>query len=276
MSRNHRLFRQYPLNGKATISTGEVPTPYHIYDGYGALIGGTADLSAVQQLLKKQVVVPVDNGDGRTFMGIWICNFTEASLGPHHELQFSFFSGGRTNGEPTSHALDLLALMTDPGAKMLCHGLWNSTPHVVAYNRELLSLNARLANSHIRNGAGQLEFTFEDEATRQPLISGTFPNCTRFSMRAAWDATGQIGLRRVWTMARQPWVSLKILNPTGVLLARNAVAESFTRNDVNLVRYFDPATDKLEFGDTPYASLGFEPHFVQYMRGFKFVYLEPH
>lgn len=77
-------------------------------------------------------------------------------------------------------------------------------------------------------------------------------------------------------MARQPWVSLKILNPTGVLLARNAVAESFTRNDVNLVRYFDPATDKLEFGDTPYASLGFEPHFVQYMRGFKFVYLEPH
>ncbi len=276
MSRNHRLFRQYPLNGKATISIGEVPTPYHIYDGYGALIGGTADLSAVQQLLKKEVVVPVDNGDGRTFMGIWICNFTEASLGPHHELQFSFFNGVRTNGKPTNHALDLLALMTDPGTKMLCHGLWNSTPQVVAYNRELLSLNSRLAGSHIANQAGELAFTFQDEATREPVISGTLPKCTRFSIRAAWDAMSQIGFRRVWAMARQPWVSLKILNPTGVLLPRNDVAESFTKNDVNLVRYFDPSTDELVFGDTQYASLGFKPQFVQYMRGFKFVYLEPH
>jgi hypothetical protein len=44
---------------------------------------------------------------------------------------------------------------------------------------------------------------------------------------------------------------------------------------VNLVRYFDPSTDELSFGATPYASLGFKPHFVQYMTGFKFVYLEP-
>ena len=276
MSRNHRLFRQYPLNGKTTISTGEVPTPYHIYDGYGALIGGTADLSATRQLLKNEIVMPLDNGDGRTLMGIWICNFTEASLGPHHELQFSFFTGGRTNGRPTEHVLHLLTLMTDPDTRMLCHGLWNSTAQVVAYNRELLSLNARLADSHIDNQASQLAFTFQDEATRQPLISGIFPKCTRFSMRATWDATAQIGFRRVWAMARQPWVSLKILNPTGVLLSRNAVADSFTKNDLNLVRYFDPASDKLEFGDTPYASLGFRPQFVQYMRGFKFVYLEPH
>ncbi|HZQ69357.1 MAG TPA: hypothetical protein VFA68_12625 [Terriglobales bacterium] len=269
------MFRQYPLNGKATISTGEVPTPYHIYDGYGALIGGTADLSAVQQLLKKEAVMPVDRGDGRTFMGIWICNFTDASLGPHHELQFSFFTGDQPTGRSTDHALELLALMTRPDTKMLCHGLWNSTPQVVAYNRELLSLNSRLANSQIHNGAGGLEFTFEDGENRVPLISGRLLKCMRFSMRATWDAMLQIGFRRVWSMARQPWVSLRILNPTGVMLPRNAVTESYTKNDVNLVRYFDPSNDELVFGDTQYALLGFTPQFVQHMKGFKFVYLEP-
>ena len=275
MSRNHRLFRKYPLSGKATISTGEVATPYHIYDGFGALIGGTADLSAVQQLLKKEMVMPVDNGDGRTAMAIWICKFTDASLGPHHELQFSFFTGDRTNGV-SNHPFDLLAFMADPGTKMLCHGLWNSTVQVVAYNRELLSLNARLASSHICNKAGQLRFAFADQGTREPVLSGTLPNCTQFSMRATWDAMTRIGFRGAWAMARQPWVGLQILNPTGVSLPRNAVAELFTKNHVNVVRYFDPPTDELSFGPTPYASLGFRPQFVQYMTGFKFVYLEPH
>jgi len=276
MSRNHRLFRQYPLRGKATISTGEVPTPYHIYDGFGALIGGTADLSPVRRLLDNEIVTPVDNGDGRTPMAIWICKFTDASLGPHHELQFSFFTQDGKNGVPTNHPLHLLAFMADPGTKMLCHGLWNSTAQVVAYNRELLSLNARLASSHVCNKAGQLRFSFTEAGTRQPVLSGTFPNCARLSMRATWGAVAQIGLRRAWAMARQPWVGLKILNPTGVSLPRNAVAESFTKNSVNLVRYFDPSTDELSFGATPYSSLGFSPQFVQYMRGFKFVYLEPH
>src|SRR5215471_9815310 len=275
MSRNHRLFRKYPLSGKATISTGEVATPYHIYDGFGALIGGTADLSAVQQLLKKEMVMPVDNGDGRTPMAIWICKFTDASLGPHHELQFSFFTRDQTVGVPPNHPLHLLACMTDPATKMLCHGLWNSTAQAVAYNRELLSLNARLASSHVCNRAGQLRFSFSDKSSREPLLSGTFPNCARFSMRATWDAMTQIGLRGMWTMARQPWVGLQILNPTGVSLPRNAVAESFTKNDTNLVRYFDPSSDELSFGSTPYGSLDFKPQFVQYMTGFKFVYLEP-
>lgn len=275
MSRNHPLFRQYPLNGKATISTGEVQTPYHIYDGFGALIGGTADLSAVREFLRNENVMPVDDGDGGTHMAIWICRFTDASLGPHCELQFSFFTRAGTNRVPTNHPLRLLTLMTDPDTKMLCHGLWNNTAQVVAYNRELLSLNAHLASSHVCNKAGELRFAFSDKGSREPILSGTLPNCAQFSMRATWQAMAQIGFKRVWAMARQPWVRLQILNPTGVSLSRNAVAESFTKNNVNLVRYFDRSTDELTFGDTPYASLGFVPQFVQYMTGFKFVYLEP-
>ena len=273
MHRDHRLFRQYPLSGKARISTGEVPTPYHIYDGFGALIGGTVELGAVRRLLERETFVPVDCGDRRSLMAIWICNFTEASLGPHHELQFSFFTADKTEGQD---AFKLLSLMTSPSTRMLCHGLWNSTPEVVAYNRELLSLNAHLAGSHVQNGAGSLEFAFEDSATRQPLISGNLPRCTRLSLRATWDAMAEIGFRKAWAMALQPWVGLKIMNPTGGVLARNAVAESFTKNQVTVLRYFDPTTDKIVFGNSPYASLEFRPQIVQYMSGFKFVYLEPH
>jgi hypothetical protein len=275
MSRNHRLFREYPLNGRATISTGEVPTPYHIYDGFGALIGGTADLAAVRALLEKENVAPVDNGDGRTPMAIWICNFTDASLGPHCELQFSFFTGARMNRAAANHPLHLLSLMTDPGTRMLCHGLWNNTAQVVAYNRELLSLNAHLASSHVCNKTGELRFAFSDKESQVPLISGVLSKCARFSMRATWHAMAQIGFRKTWAMARKPWIGLQILNPTGVSLPRNAVAQSFTKNDMNLVRYLDPSADELTFGDTPYASLGFEPTFAQYMTGFKFVYLQP-
>ncbi len=70
-------------------------------------------------------------------------------------------------------------------------------------------------------------------------------------------------------------MSLQILNPKGVILTRNAVAETFSRNDTNLVHYFDGQSARLEFGDTSYRDLDFKPQFAQYMKGFKFVYLPP-
>jgi hypothetical protein len=36
-TRTHPLFQRYPLTGQASLSTEPAPTPYHIYDGYGAL-----------------------------------------------------------------------------------------------------------------------------------------------------------------------------------------------------------------------------------------------
>jgi hypothetical protein len=44
-SRNHLLFQSHTMRNPVQISTGEVSVPYQIYDGYGALIGGTADLA---------------------------------------------------------------------------------------------------------------------------------------------------------------------------------------------------------------------------------------
>lgn len=126
---DHQLFKQYPLNGATTLSTGAVPTPYHIYDGYGAFIAGTADLAAVQRLLQPEQVIPVQTVAGRALMGIWICDFTNASLGPHQELPFSIFVARQPIRDISSHPLALLAaLLARPQLQMMCHGLWNDIP----------------------------------------------------------------------------------------------------------------------------------------------------
>jgi hypothetical protein len=275
VSKNHRLFKQFPLNGSVEISTGKVPTPYHIYDGSGILIGGTVDLAAAQHLLQSETVVPIETAAGRTVMGIWVCDFTDASLGPHRELQVSFFVSRQGTAAASSHPLTMIELMTRPDVQMLCHGLWNTTPDAVAYNRELLSLNARLARGEIQDAAEAFHFEFWDAATGNAVVSGRLSNLRKLSLGATWDLTAKLGLKRVWSMARQPWVGLQILNPVGVRLARNATAESFTKNRTNLVRYFDDRTDYLEITESWYGGLSFNPQFAQYMDGFKFVYLEP-
>lgn len=275
-ARTHKLFQQYPLNGKATLTTGEVPTPYHIYDGYGALIGGVADLTAVQQLLQNEEVIPLQTGAGQALVGIWLCDFTDASLGPHHELQFSIFVTRQPAPAISNHPLALLAAMlTRPDVEMLCHGLWNNTSTVVAYNRELLSLNAQLSDSMIARDAQQMRFAVRDATNGQPILTGALSKPDQPAWRASLGLLGQVGLGQTIRVTRQPWVSMAVVNPLGVRLPHNAVAQALTKNDINNIRYFDPAHDTLTFGATLYRDLGFQPHFVQHMRGFKFVYLEP-
>jgi hypothetical protein len=167
----HALFKRFPLNGSAHLTTGEAPTPYHIYDGYGAFIGGTADFDAVRHLIKNEQVTPARNAAGQGLMGVWVCDFAEASLGPHHELQFSIFVTRGVAPPVSSHPLGLLAAMlTRPDMQMMCHGLWNNTPTVVTYNREVLSLNARLAESAIQRDAQRLTFSIKDRATVRPCF----------------------------------------------------------------------------------------------------------
>ena len=274
--REHQLFKRYPLTGTATLTTGAVPTPYYIYDGYGLFMGGTADLVAVQRMLQPETVIPLQTVAGRAVMGIWLCDFTDASLGPHHELQVSLFVTRQPAAPLAAHPLALLsAMLTRPDVQMLCHGLWNNTPTVVAYNRELLSLNAKLSTSTIACDAQQLTFAVADAASGASILHGTVATPQQFSWRASVGLLGQLGFGPTLRLNRQPWVSMTVVNPLGVGLAQNAVAQAMTKNAVNNVRYFKPATDDLTFGTTPYGELGFSPQVVQYMRGFKFVYLQP-
>lgn len=275
-SSDHPLFKHYPLTGTASISIGEVPLPYQIYNGYGLFIGGVGELEVAQCLLRNEALTPVQTADGKAIVGLWICNFTDASLGPHHELQISFFVSRRPLAPLPNHPLNTLALLlTRRNIHMLCYGLWNNTQQVVAYNRELLSLNAQLTSSAITRSRQHISFSFAAADTQQPILTGTIARPQRSSVVAGLALLRSIGFRRSMALTRQPWVSMPVLNPVGVVLNRNAAAETFTHNDVNAVRYYDQRLDRLDFGATPYQALQFMPQCVQYMDGFKFVYLQP-
>jgi hypothetical protein len=273
---DHPLFQAHPIRGTAMFSAGEVPVPYHIYDGYGALIGGTADLVGVRQLLANEEVQPIQNDAGRALMGIWLCDFGEASLGPHHELQISFFvSRGESTPIAAKHLALLAAMLTRPDIQMICHGLWNNSPLVVAFNRELLSLNARLSRSEITRNSELLTATVADAGSGASLLKTTLYKPAHASPRASFALLSQLGLRRTVQISRQPWVGMQIVNPLGVKLAHNGTAMAYTSNASNRVRYFDPQRDQLQLDAEPYAALDFQPQFVQQMTGFKFVYEEP-
>ncbi|GJM40670.1 MAG: hypothetical protein DHS20C20_09520 [Ardenticatenaceae bacterium] len=149
-NKNHPLFTEFPLSGTATISVGDVPTPYHVYDGSGVLIGGTANLANVKQLLKNESVFPIETEGGKALLGIWVVDFTDASLGPHNELQFSILVAHQPLPPVPDHPLALVkALFANDKARMFCYRLWNAGETAVAYNRELLGLNAQPTKSSI-------------------------------------------------------------------------------------------------------------------------------
>ena len=273
---NHPLFQRYPIKGSAEVSTGKVPTPYHIYAGYGLFIGGECRFETAQRLLSGEGLELLQTGAGHVVMGIWICNFSDASLGPHHELQISFFSPTKTNAPLESHPLNaLITMLTRSDIRMLCYGLWNNTPGVVAYNREVLSLNARMTESHIERTPDKISFEFLDTQAGLPVLSGEINHPQRTSLRATLDLVRKIGLKRMQEITRQPWTGMKVLNPLGVRLNFHATAQAFSKNDNNALRYFDPKSDRFEFSLTAYKDLQFRPICVQYMDGFKFVYLNP-
>lgn len=272
----HRLFQAYPIRATATINMGEVPVPYHIYDGYGAFVGGTADLAKVRRLLASEELTPVQNSVGRALMGIWLCDFTDANLGPHHELQISLFVSRGEIAPIASRRVSLLAAMlARPDMQMMCHGLWNNSPLVVAYNRELFSLNAHLSRSTFQRSAQALEGVVEDAESNTPLLQCRLTKPNSAALDATFALLGQLGLGRTIQSSRQPWIEMQIVNPLGVKLAHNGTAMAYTSNAANLVRYFDPQHDELRLDAAPYAALDFRPDFVQHMIGFKFVYEEP-
>ncbi len=272
------IFDKFPLRDKVTLSCGPVPQPYHIYDGAGLLIGGTADLAAARKLLAQEEVVPVIAGPDQTFMAVWVCGFTQASLGPHLELQFSLFVARRTVKVQAKHPLTLLKVMLSrPDVGMFCHGLWNDSETVVAYNRELLGLDARLANGEIAGdkAAGHFTFHFTDAQTGQPIFRGQTLYQPRATSRVGLALMRQLGLEGIHKLASDPWVTLKVINPVGPQIAGNYEALTYTENKQNLLRYIDPNHDTLEFADPRYQALQFQPQFVQQMHGFRFVYLNP-
>jgi hypothetical protein len=273
--KTHPLFAAYPLNGEQEISVGRVPTPYHTYDGHGLFIGGTADLANITDLLQKENVYPMKTVDGRAVMGIWVVDFTEASLGPHNELQFSILVSHQPAPAIESHPLTLLkALFANPAARMFCYGLWNNTETAVAYNRELLGLNAQLNRGTLQRENGHKRFHFTDEAG-ELLLAGQVREARQASPRVGWSLFRLLGLRQTVRAFSQPYLGAKVVNPIGDVLSYNADAQSFVASDQPTIQFFDAATDAITFNQKDAARFDFQPHFAEHFAPFRFVYLQP-
>ena len=273
----HALFQRYPLTGECTISVGSVPVPYHVYDGWALLIGGTARLAAVQALLAGEAVTPVVTTAGRALAALWVCDFTQASLGPHRELQLSLLvSTDEPRGPVRAHPLAALRLLAaDAGVGMLCHGLWNDAPVAVAYNREVLGLPARRAEGRLSLTPEALDFAFTDAARGETLAEGHLGAPGRRSMGAGLALARLLGPGGLWRFARQPWIAARVINPVGAVIPGNAAAETFSAPGRTVLRIFDAAADRLAIPAGAYAGLDFTPGFVEVMQPFRFVYLEP-
>ena len=274
-SRQHKLFQQFPLKGEREISVGRVPVPYHIYDGHGLLIGGTADLAAVTTLLQNEQVQPLETSDANALMAIWVCDFNEASLGAHNELQVAIAVSHQPIAPLESHPLSLLkGIFVNPNVRLLCHGLWNNTQKVVAYNRELLGLNAELNQGDIQRGNGMKSFTFRD-AAGELIVEGQVREAKYTPMRVGWQFAKLLGLTQTIRAFTQPYIGTRVVNTIGDVIPYNADAPAYLSADTPVVQYFDPTTDSITFSREPYRDIGFKPLFLEHFDPFRFVYLTP-
>lgn len=273
--RKHKLFQQFPLEGEAEISVGRVPVPYHIYEGHGLLIGGTADLGAVRESLQDEQVTPLQTSEGKALMSIWVCDFSEASLGPHNELQVAIAVSHEPIAPLDAHPLALLkAIFVNPAVRMLCYGLWNNTTKVVAYNREVLGLNAELNQGEIRRENGIKSFSFRDQAGTL-IFEGQVREARATPMRVGWQFFRLLGFRQTMRAATSAYLGTQVVNRISEVIPYNANAAAYLAADTPVVQFFDPATDALTFGQEPYRRLGFRPLFLEHFEPFRFVYLAP-
>lgn len=271
----HALFQRFPLTGTRAISTGEVPVPYHVYDGHGLLLGGTVSATAAAHLMAEEGVKPVLTQAGQALMAIWVCDFTAASLGPHTELQFALLASNQPVAPLPDHPLSLLkALAEIPGVGLFAHGLWNNAASAVAYNRELLGLRAHAAHSTITRAPARETFVFRDESDAL-IFRGEVTLATRTPPGVAWQMLQLFGIRGSVRLSRQPYLAATVINPVGDVLPTNAQAKAYVAADTPIVQRWDAATDRLEFGRELYRSLQFQPTFVEQFEPFRFVYLMP-
>lgn len=273
----HPIFTQHPLSAtRVMTSAGEQPTPYHVYDAHAVMIGGTADLAAVLALLKDEAVTPAQTSAGRALMALWAVDEPEASHGPHTELQVSIYvtHGGTPAIVPAGPFALLRFLLLTPGARQMCHGLWNNTPAVVAYNCEVLGLTAQLASSQFSARAGRVSFAFRD-VNGALLAEGDVHEDKRPSLAATGALFKAFGFAQAMRAVSLKTLETIVVNPITPLLPRNADARTLSAPDTLVAQVFDPARDHIALHVQPYAGLGFVPDFVEHMRGFRMVYCNP-
>lgn len=271
MREHHALFQKYPVDDKIVLGGETLPTPYHIYDGAILFIGGRANADAARELLRGERLTPLLDQAGNALMAAWVCDFTQANLDAHTELQISIFAAYADQPPVPAHPFAIYRQLTR-GAYMVCHGLWNNTERVVRYNRDHLMLDARLARSHFDRTAARWQFRFTD--ADQLLVDGALDLPRRQPPADLWALSAHLGMSALLRSLREPFIHVPVVNTVGAQAAENWVAPTYTRADRQVIRRFTPA-DRLTIHAPRYAALQFQPDFAQYSGGVRFVYLRP-
>ncbi|MFN0045671.1 MAG: hypothetical protein ACKVOS_04315 [Sphingorhabdus sp.] len=268
------LFERFPLDGEINIAGEALSTPYHVYNGTLLFIGGTIDESAAKNLLAKEDLAPLTDSTGRAFAAFWIADFTDASLGPHHELQFSLFASSSPQHPIPAGTFAIFHALADRlDTHMVCHGLWNNTERAVQYNKEHLSLNAKLAESTITRSGGRTLFEFLS-SSGELLISGRVTPGERQVPSLLWQMMRQVGLRGTVRSLLADYMEVPVVNTRAVHAEQNLVARTFTRSKKQVLARFSEE-DRILIGHEIYAGVNFLPDFVQSLHDVGFVYLRP-
>ena len=267
--RRHALFRRFPLDGQVRVGGELLPTPYHVYDGTLLMVGGTCDAAGAAAALAGSGLAPLLDTNGRALMVAWVGDFTNASLGPHHELQLSLFASARPLPPVQAHPFAIhRALLTQPEVCMACAALWNDIPQVARYNAQHLGLNARVAESRMRQDGDCWSFRF-GAPDGAPVAEGVVRGAGRPSLAVLWRLLRHIGLRGAGRLLRSPFLGVPVAAP-----GSRRVAWTWTHSDRQAVRLLDDAS-RVAIRHPGYAALDFRPAFVQQMAGLRFVYLRP-
>ncbi|MBT3241122.1 MAG: hypothetical protein HON98_09285 [Chloroflexi bacterium] len=267
-----------PLIGQVQLSTGTASTPYRVSDGNCLIIGGTADLSVVKERLDGQAVYPIETKDGKALMLIKLCDFQEADLGPHVELQYSYLVSRSPLTALKPHPFGILKIIAnEPKVGLYADQVWNDTEPVIAYNNEYLGLNAHLCNGAISRDEekGTKKFIFTDLDTGESLLEGEVSESPKNLTQTTIKLIRLMGIKNAFKFATRFWIKAKVINPIGKVHPENWAAETFLHAESVVVQPFDPNLDKIKFGNPSDIKLNFEPQFIEHMNKIKFVHLEP-
>lgn len=277
MRQEHALFKQYPLDSEIQLGGETLTSPYHIYNGSILFIGGKANAEAAKTLLRDEALTPILDKDGDALAALWICDFTEANLAPHHELQVSIFASFKPQTPVDAHPFAIYRLLTlNPETMMVCHGLWNNTERVVRYNQEHLGLNARVCDStiDIDKSTNQWRIHFADAELNQPLLDANLSLPKQPSPAVLWDMSRHLGFGGLLKTMRAPFIHVPVVNTVSQYATANKIAKTYTKSDRQSIFKFNPA-DKIHLKAPAYQGLDFRPSFVQHNDGVRFVYLRP-
>lgn len=274
MTPKQQLFERFPLDGSVVVAGEELSTPYHIYNGTMLSLGGTVEGDAAARLLAKEHLKPVLDSEGRALAAIWICDFIEANLGAHHELQISLFATAREAQPLPAGAFSYhRALTAIPDLMMVCHGLWNNTERVVRYNREHLLLNAKLAQSDVNLVGDPWTFQFRD-AEGRTIAGGSLPAMRRQPPAAVWKIARQMGFRGMLSLLRSPVFNMSVVNTRQEGSERNHCCQTYTVCQKSLIRAATEQ-DRIAISHPIYRDLDFKVTHLQQLHEIGFIFLRP-